>query len=190
MPPHTTTRSTAASTTRIRPSAIQRATGVLAVLWLVATAFAQDAVLRYDDPSGLFSLTHPSAWTVTGAEGNVELYGEPIATFIQVSVFPIDMVPTSDVAELAALVVAGWVETWEDAVVEAANEVEIGGLAMHATAFEGIDTSPIRVERRGALHLAVLDTQVVMVVHMLPTLVADEVMPEIEAVLASLGFAL
>jgi hypothetical protein len=171
-----------------RSDAALRVILALALAMPLVHALADEALVGSTDPIGLFSLAHPAGWTVDGSEGNVALYGSPFATLVQVSVVPVDMLPTTDADVLGGLVVEGQTVGWDDLEVSTADEVVLAGRAMHTTVFEGVDLRPVRVERQGVLHLAATEAHVVMVVYTLPTAVAEEVLPEIEAVLGSLAF--
>lgn len=162
---------------------------IVALALAAPTALAGTDVVRYDDPAGWFSLMHPEAWEVYGEAGDVELYGGTFATLVQVTVFSRDELPVDDADELSELLVEGWTHAWEDVEVGAPEHVTLAGLDARRSGFEGVDPLPIEVPRRGAAYLAFTDASLVVVVYTVPTAVAEEVMPEIEAVLESLTLA-
>lgn len=160
---------------------------VLTIAFLAGAALAE--TVRFEDPDGRFALEHPERWHVEFTSPSLELYGEPFATFVQVAIVPGADLPSGDAEQLSRLIRDGAVEGWEEVERFEPERVVVDGLPMVRSAFAGIDATPVRSPREGAVYAAMVGGDLVMVVITLPSAVAEEVRGELEAVLASLTIA-
>lgn len=162
-----------------------RVLSILAALMLFTGATAQGGEVTYADPAGHFTLAHPDNWKVAGSPGEVELYGEQIASSMQFIVHPLEGLPTNDLDTLIELMLEGMLTTYRDVERTGPETTTLAGQTMTFIEFQGVSTRPISVAREGALYLTTTGTHLVTANYSIPQAAAAEIMPQIEAVLKS-----
>ena len=166
------------------PSAL-RVLIILVVSALSTVAAAQTNVVTYSDPAGRFTLDHPDNWKVAGSPGEVELYGDRIASSMQFVVHPLEGLPTHDPDTLIELMLEGLLMTYRDVERTAPATTTLAGQTMTFIQFQGVATRPISVARQGALYVTTTATHLVTAEYSIPQAAAAEIRPQVEAVLES-----
>jgi len=166
------------------PSAL-RVLIILVVSALSTVAAAQTNVVTYSDPAGRFTLDHPDNWKVAGSPGEVELYGDRVASSMRFIVHPLEGLPTHDPNALIELMLEGLLTTYRDVERTGPETTALAGQTMTFIQFQGVSTRPITVARQGALYVTTTGTHLVTADYSIPQAAAAEIRPQIEAVLES-----
>ncbi|AGA32595.1 hypothetical protein TVNIR_0905 [Thioalkalivibrio nitratireducens DSM 14787] len=160
-----------------------------AVVLLFAGTTAQGGEATYADPAGHFTLAHPDDWKVAGSPGEVELYGDRIASSMRFIVHPLEGLPTHDPDTLIELMLEGMLTTYRDVERTGPKTATLAGQTMTLIQFQGMSTRPITVAREGALYLTTTGTHLVAADYSIPQAAAAEILPQVEAVLESFTLA-
>ena len=157
---------------------------ILVVSSLSTVAAAQATVVTYTDPAGQFTLAHPNHWKVAGSPGEVELYGDRVASSMRFIVHPLEGLPTRDPDALIELMLEGLLTTYRDVERTDPQTSTLAGQTAARIQYRGVSTRPA-LAREGALYLIATRTHLVAADYSIPQEAAAEIRPQIEAVLES-----
>jgi len=156
----------------------------LVVSALFTVAAAQANLGTYTDPAGQFTLAHPDHWEVAGSLGEVELYGDRVASSMRFIIHPLEGLPTHDPDALIELMLEGLLTTYRDVERTDPQTSTLAGRTAARIQYRGVSTRPT-LAREGALYLITTRTHLVAADYSIPQEAAAEIRPQIEAVLES-----